>query len=345
MADTPGRPFSADDRAAPVEEEGWGSPVPAEYGSLRAVRSSAPAAEPQADEPTSPRGQDGQRDHNGQPERWGVSSILRRLQDVGEALMPSASPAPATTNGSAPVGPAADPVRPAADTARRRADQVPALDPSRRAADPVGTASDWVPPGSDSFHPGPEAASPTSDPALTSVSVPPAEPVPSPRRTGSEPTAAVPTAGWGSGIDPADLGPALSAPEMTLGPSRRRRARRPTRVRTRATIRHLDIMTVIRVSVLFWAVVLITLVVASVLLWTFADAFGTLPSIQKSVRTLFSLKSFQLHPGTIAMYTAAAGVVIAVAGTLASIVLALIYNLIADVVGGVRVELESFTAE
>lgn len=116
-------------------------------------------------------------------------------------------------------------------------------------------------------------------------------------------------------------------------------------MRSRATIRHLDIMTVIRVSVIFWLVMLVALVVASVLLWTFADAFGSLPSIEKSVRTLFSLKSFTLHPSTIAMYTAAGGLVIAVAGILANIVLALIYNLIADVVGGVRVELETIVPE
>ena len=47
--------------------------------------------------------------------------------------------------------------------------------------------------------------------------------------------------------------------------------------------------------------------------------------------TLFSLKSFQLHPGTVALYTGAAGVVIAIAGVLGTLVFALIYNLIDDV--------------
>lgn len=124
-----------------------------------------------------------------------------------------------------------------------------------------------------------------------------------------------------------------------------RRPRRPARVRSRATVRHVDVLTVARVSVVFYLVVIVVFVVASLFLWLAADAFGTLPSIEKSVRSLFSLKSFRLHPGTVALYTAAAGVVIAVAGTLWNILLALVYNLIADVVGGVRVELESFTKE
>jgi hypothetical protein len=151
-------------------------------------------------------------------------------------------------------------------------------------------------------------------------------------RTG---TAEDPTApGWG---------PAPSEVALT---GRRARARRgPARVRSRATIRHLDLLTVIRVSVLFWLVMLVSVVVASVLLYEAADVFGSLPSIEKSVRTLFSLKSFNLHPAIIAEYTAAGGAVIALAGTLITIIFAIIYNLIAEVVGGVRVELETLGSE
>ena len=125
----------------------------------------------------------------------------------------------------------------------------------------------------------------------------------------------------------------------------RRRRPRPARTRSRATVQHLDLVTVIRVSALFWAVILVAVVVASVLLYEAADIFGSLPSIEKSIRTLFSLKSFTLHPGVIAGYTALGGLVIAIAGTVATIVFALIYNLIADVVGGVGVELESSAPE
>lgn len=111
------------------------------------------------------------------------------------------------------------------------------------------------------------------------------------------------------------------------------------------TVRHLDIRTVARVSVLFYLVILAVIVVASVLLWITADVFGTLPSIDKSIRTLFSLKSYTLHPGAVALYTAAFGLVVAVAGTIANVVMAVIYNLIADTVGGIRVDLESFTRD
>ncbi len=137
--------------------------------------------------------------------------------------------------------------------------------------------------------------------------------------------------------------PPTPLPPRPLPPGRP--ARRPGRARTRMVLRHVDVGTVAKVSVMFYLLVLVVIVVAAVLLWVAADVFGTLPSIEKSVRTLFSLRKFQLHAGAVALYTGAAGVLIAIVGTLANIVLALIYNLISDTVGGIRVELESFSRE
>ena len=91
--------------------------------------------------------------------------------------------------------------------------------------------------------------------------------------------------------------------------------------------------------------VLVIFVFASVLLWYAADTTGTLLSMEKSIKTLFSLKTFTVHPGEVAEYTSGVGVVVAVVGTLTNILLALIYNLISEVVGGVRVEVDSYPSE
>ncbi|HET6874697.1 MAG TPA: DUF3566 domain-containing protein [Acidimicrobiales bacterium] len=303
-----------------------------------------------------------------------MTSILRKLQDVGEAILPSAATSPATNNGPATTNGSVDhaPGRGAGGSVRGWGRENGAV--SDRAAGGSVDGSGWGdttgasirsdsspsagagsgPSVSDSSAESgrtgsisPGAAGHTSAESASSGSTGAAAAGAGAGASASAVTGggAVPVTGPEAGIDPDALGPGLVPPDMTLGHRRRRRGRRPTRIRSRATIRHLDIMTVIRVSLIFWTVMLIALVVASVLLWTFADAFGSLPSIEKSIRTLFSLKSFKLHPSTIAMYTAAGGLVIAIAGTIANIVLALIYNLIADVVGGVRVELETFTAE
>jgi hypothetical protein len=119
-------------------------------------------------------------------------------------------------------------------------------------------------------------------------------------------------------------------------PSRRQAGR----VRSRVTVRHVDVWTVFRVSLVFYLLVLVVVVVASVLLWYAADDFGNLASIEKSIRTLFDLKTFTLHPATVAAYMSGGGLVLTIAGTLANVLAAITYNLICDVVGGVRIDLE-----
>ena len=263
MADLPGR--TTYDRAGPDDEDGgWGSPVPAEYGSLRSV---LPAAEDRRTASPAPP--------EGSIDRSAVVTLLRRLQGEGAAAV---------------VAPAASLLR------RLQGDGSPAV------VTPAGTEPAAAPevPVEDFTEPGATVAGPVTLP------------------------------------DDARLVSDLEAVTRT----RRRSRRRVVPARTRATVRHLNVLSVLRVSIIFWMVMLTAVVVASVLLWIFADAFGSLPSIEKSIRTLFSLKSFQLHPGQVAFYTFLGGLVVSVAGVFANVLFALIYNLIADVVGGVRVDLE-----
>jgi hypothetical protein len=93
---------------------------------------------------------------------------------------------------------------------------------------------------------------------------------------------------------------------------------------------------VAKVSIIFYLLILVAVVVASVMLWYIADAAGSIQSIEKSVRTLFSLSKFTLHPGSVALYTSLGGAVLAVVGTLGNVLAALMYNLISDLVGGIR---------
>ena len=133
--------------------------------------------------------------------------------------------------------------------------------------------------------------------------------------------------GVGGGVAPADAGGEVVPRPASLAPPAE-----GTRVVTR-----LDVYSVAKVSIVFYLILLVIFVIASVFLWLVADAFGAVDSIQRSVRSLFDLKSYVLHPGTIALYTSAAGAVLAVAGTIANVLAAVIYNLISEVIGGVRV--------
>ena len=93
----------------------------------------------------------------------------------------------------------------------------------------------------------------------------------------------------------------------TFGARRRqRKARRPQWAQSRRTVRHLNVWTVAKVSLAFYLMLLVAVVIASVLLWYIADAFGSIDSIEKSVKTLFDLKSFTIHPESVAIYTRSA---------------------------------------
>jgi hypothetical protein len=101
-------------------------------------------------------------------------------------------------------------------------------------------------------------------------------------------------------------------------------------------VRHLNIWSVAKVSFIFYFLFFAAVVVASVMLWYVANAVGALQSIEKSVKTLFDLSKFTLHPSEVAKYTSAAGGVLAILGTLGNVLAALMYNLISDLVGGIR---------
>ena len=337
---------------ADSDDDGWGSPVPAEYGSLKGGR---PRAAPRPGQPlggaragrASPRSDpadqgrpagQGRTDPGperavgsprpGRADRWSGSSLMRRLQGDGPPDRLDAGPAsdPPPDDRSSRRGVVAangaegppDPGVPGRDERLRAVRRDPARSPLPAGPALAGTAGSTLA--------GAGGAALTDTAALPVVR--------SRARTEAIDEVMAPL-----------RGPSARPDVAVAGRGGRANRRRPARVRSRATICHLDLLTVIRVSVIFWLVIMAAVVVASLLLYEAADVFGSLTSIEKSVRTLFSLKSFTLHPGVIAEYTALGGIVICVVGTLANVVFALIYNLIADVVGGVRVEIETLGSE
>ena len=108
-------------------------------------------------------------------------------------------------------------------------------------------------------------------------------------------------------------------------------------VKSRRLVRRVDVWTVIKVSLMFYALAVLSLLVAGVILWNLATAFGAIHSIEKSVKTLFDLKTFTLHPEAVLGYAAGAGAVVCFMGVMFNVIAALLYNLISDVVGGIQV--------
>lgn len=113
-------------------------------------------------------------------------------------------------------------------------------------------------------------------------------------------------------------------------------ARGPVR---RQVVRRVSVWSVLKVSLIFYLLVLAVLVIAGVALWNVASDFGVINSLDKLVRSLFALSSFTLHPLAALAWGTAVGGGLCLLGVLVNVVVALLYNLISDMVGGVRVTL------
>lgn len=149
--------------------------------------------------------------------------------------------------------------------------------------------------------------------------------------------AGLPTVG---GLAPPYEGNGLPMGGEAVGERRRWRRTKVRVVHTtssRRLVRRIDTWTVFKVSLVFYLLGLAIFLVAGVILWHVASDFGTITSLDKSVRSLFSLRNFKVRPIPLLEYTAAGGGLLAFLGTLLNTAAALIYNLISDVVGGVQV--------
>jgi hypothetical protein len=105
----------------------------------------------------------------------------------------------------------------------------------------------------------------------------------------------------------------------------------------RRIIRRVDAWTVLRFSLLFYLSLLVVWLVAGVLLWTAATASGVIDNIETFVRDLGQFESFRFRGHVILTTSVIAGLVLVLLGTGANVLVAVIYNLTSDVVGGVEV--------
>ena len=128
----------------------------------------------------------------------------------------------------------------------------------------------------------------------------------------------------------AALAPASVLPRQLLF-RRRPRVRRVTRV-----VRHVDTWSVFKVALVFNAVLYVVCLTAGVLLWNVAYATGTIDNVEQFFEQ-FGWSSFEFKGGQIYHNAWVAGLFVAVGLTGFIVLLATLFNLITDLVGGIRV--------
>ncbi len=107
--------------------------------------------------------------------------------------------------------------------------------------------------------------------------------------------------------------------------------------KTRRVIRHIDPWSALKFSIIFHLCFFAALLLASVLVWNAAVAAGTIENIESFVRELGDYEKFEIDSNKV--FTAAmliAGM-LTLASTIMVVLLTVVFNLISDLVGGIRV--------
>jgi hypothetical protein len=107
--------------------------------------------------------------------------------------------------------------------------------------------------------------------------------------------------------------------------------------RVRRVIRRVDPWSVLRFSLVFYACMLVVGMVAGFVLWAAASTTGLIDNIERFFEELFALESFTINGGLIFRSMLIGGLVLVLLGTGANVLMAVLYNLTSDVVGGVEV--------
>ncbi len=129
---------------------------------------------------------------------------------------------------------------------------------------------------------------------------------------------------------------ARPAPRRMSRMERRRRVRLQAR-RVRRIIRHVEPWSVLKISLFFYACLWVIFLVAGFIVWGVAESSGTVEQIEDLVTDLFALDSFDFDAGQIMRGYALGGLALSLAGTTFNVLMCLLFNLISDLTGGLRI--------
>jgi Transmembrane domain of unknown function (DUF3566) len=106
--------------------------------------------------------------------------------------------------------------------------------------------------------------------------------------------------------------------------------------RARLVIRKIDPWSVLKFSLLFYFCLLLIMLLGSAIIFAILKAFGVIANIEKLIRDL-SEATFTISGGAIFRWLFLFGLLGAVVASAVTVFLAFLYNLIADVVGGIEI--------
>ena len=144
----------------------------------------------------------------------------------------------------------------------------------------------------------------------------------------------------GEDSDFPDAAPGFSAAPASSAPRPswfdRRMAGRLRARKVRRLVRHVEPWSVLKVALLFYFCLWVILLIAGVMLWSLAVTSGMIDNIETFITELFALESFTFNADQLFRASAVGGLVLVVAGAGFTVLMAVLFNLISDLTGGVR---------
>ncbi len=110
--------------------------------------------------------------------------------------------------------------------------------------------------------------------------------------------------------------------------------------RSRLIIRRVDPWTVLKFSVLLYVSAYFVVLVAGIVLWSVATAAGVRGNIESFIGELIASERFEFKAAQILRSSIFGGAVLVLVGTFFNVLLAVLFNLISDVVGGLGISVE-----
>lgn len=110
--------------------------------------------------------------------------------------------------------------------------------------------------------------------------------------------------------------------------------------RSRLIIRRVDPWTILKFSVLLFLSTYFVVLVAGIVLWSIASASGVRGNIESFIGELIASDNFEFKPDQILRSSVIGGAILVVVGSMANVLMAVLFNLISDVVGGIGISVE-----
>ncbi len=146
-----------------------------------------------------------------------------------------------------------------------------------------------------------------------------------------------------------DVLPSTPPPRTVTVPSKAdvRAARRVQARKVGRLVRHVDLWSVMKVSLLFYLCMLVVFTVSGSLIWTLLQRRGAVSSVEGFIEQIFLVENFHFEGAYMFRIGVLLGLVGVLVLTLLTVLAGLLFNLISDLTGGVRVsvvELETARA-